>query len=89
MQGSSKSAKWPGLSLAGIFVESMDTSFSAKGDELPRQGLWGTRPKYIHTVGATGKVRFNIDKSNPFTGMFQHADQGLVRFSAAVEPSEK
>ena len=85
---SDKSASWPGLAIGGIFVEDMNPSFDSRGDELPAQGIWGNvRPKYIHTVGATGKVRFNIDPSNPFTGMFQKADLGIVRFSAAAEPT--
>ena len=86
---SDKSASWPGLKLAGIFVESMNPTFDAPGDELPSQGLWGTRSKYIHTVGATGVVKFNLDPSNPFSGMFKQADEGIIRFSAAVEPSNK
>ena len=47
----------------------MEPTFSTIGDEMPST-LWGTRKKYIHTVGVVGRVQLNVDPSNPFTGMF-------------------
>jgi len=32
----STSRKWPGIGLAEIFVEKMKTSFTTKGDEMPK-----------------------------------------------------
>ena len=66
----------------------MDTTFTAKGDELPKQGLWGTRPKYIHSVGATGKVKLRVNPDSPFGGIFEKADYGIIRLSSAVEPTK-
>ena len=66
----------------------MNPTFETKGDELPRQGLWGTRPKYIHTVGATGKCKLVVNPTSPFSGMFEKADYGLIRFSSAIEPTK-
>ena len=47
--------------LPGIFVESMEPTFSAPGDAMPPGVIYGTRTKYIHSVGAVGKVKFVAD----------------------------
>lgn len=62
-------------------MESMDKSFTVAGDEMPSDRL-----KYIHSVGATGKVKF-VHKGGKYTGIFQGADYGLIRLSSAAEPS--
>ena len=66
----------------------MKPTFDTKGDELPKQGLWGTRPKYIHSVGATGKCHLNVSPDSPFSGMFEEANYGIVRLSSAIEPTK-
>ena len=42
----------------GIFLESMDLTFN-QGDAMAPGTFYGTRRKYIHSVGAHGKFRFN------------------------------
>ena len=46
------------------------------------------RPRYIHVVGVHGKVKFNAVKGNKYTGTFQGADYGLIRFSSASPPGK-
>jgi hypothetical protein len=48
--------------------------------------FWGSRNKYIHSVGPVGKVKFIAASSNPFDGVFTGADYGLLRFSSASAP---
>ena len=45
------------MKLLGIFAESMEPTFSHTGDAMPEK-TFGYRQKYIHTVGAVGKVKF-------------------------------
>lgn len=67
----------------------MDVTFDHPGDALKGLAL-RKRPKFIHSVGVTGQVSFVPNKNaRHFTGMFQGADLGIVRFSSAAEPSEK
>ena len=75
-------------SLAGIFVESMAPTFDGKGDAMPAGALYGQRTKYIHSVGAVGKVKFLPEPGHPYTGIFKGANYGLVRFSSAAAPSK-
>merc|ERR1719329_557431 len=73
-------SKFP--SPGGIFLISMDKSFDTAGDVMP-----SGRAKFIHAVGATGKVKF-VHKGGKYTGIFQGADYGLIRLSSAAEPSD-
>ena len=72
--------------MIGLFTESMCSTFRSQGDELPweRNLVWS---KYIHTVGAVGQVVWRSVGDHPYTGIFQGASKGIVRFSLAVEPS--
>jgi hypothetical protein len=82
------SGKFPSVvELPGIFLESMEPSFSGKGDAMPAGSLYGTRTKYIHSVGAVGKVKFVAKSTSPYTGIFKGADQGLIRLSSAAAPT--
>ena len=56
---------------------------------MPTNWLTGLRTKYIHSVGVVGKVKLVLDSSanNAYTGLFQGADQGLIRLSSALQPS--
>jgi len=65
----------------------MDPTFSTPGDKMPTNPLGGTRAKYIHAVGVVGKVKFESSGKHPFTGVWEGAQYGLVRFSSAAEPS--
>jgi len=86
------SGSWPGLlELPGIFIESMCPTLRAPGDELPyEEGLLtsGYRKKYIHSIGTVGQVEWRNLGDHPYTGIFEGASQGIVRFSLAKEPSE-
>lgn len=68
-----------GIKLAGIFVESMNPTFTHVGDTLP-----DGRVKYIHSVGVVAKVAFTPEAGqNAYSGVFEGADSGLLRLSVA------
>lgn len=71
--------------MPGLFVESMAPVFNTVGDEM-EHGWTGYRSKYIHTVGVTGKVKFVMNHTSRYTGIFEGADYGFIRMSAAAEP---
>jgi len=52
-------------------LESMAPTFEQKGDVMHKE-WFKTRTKFIHSVGAIGKVRF-VPVQNQFTGLFQGA----------------
>jgi len=75
--------------LVGIFTEDMCLTMRTVGDMLPwEEHIFGDhwRNKYIHTVGAVGQVEWKNLGGHPFTGIFEGASQGIVRFSLAKEP---
>jgi len=67
----------------------MEPTFTTKGDELPKGNVYGTRGKYIHTIGSLGKVKLVSNGNHPYTGLFRGADQGFARMSEAKKPSAK
>lgn len=73
---SKESGSWPNQ--AGIFAESVKTSFDDYSDVFP-----GGRTKYIHSVGAVAKISLVADPSSPFSGSFQGSPHGLIRISTA------
>ena len=69
----SNSGNFPSsLAFAGIFAESMEPTFSTKGDAM-EVGSFGLRTKYIHSVGTVGKVSLKSNGNHPFTGIFEDA----------------
>lgn len=83
------SQAWKGaLGIAGFLAESMQPTVSWLADTLPYSWLGGKRSKYIHTVGAVGKVKFvPTANSEGYTGMLESgADYGLIRFSCGAQP---
>jgi len=55
---------------------------------MPAGVLYGTRTKYIHSVGATGKVVFRRYQSKAqYSGIFEGADHGFIRLSTASKSS--
>lgn len=52
------------LKLGGIFIEPMDKTFKTHGDEMPVCLLGLPRVKYIHSVGAVGKVKYISNNNN-------------------------
>jgi len=63
-------------------------SFDTVGDAMPKGQIYGTREKYIHTVGSTVQIKLETVK-NPFTGMFQGSDTGFIRMSTAAPADAK
>jgi len=74
--------------MVGIFTERMNPTFDTKGDAMPAGDLWGTRRKYIHSVGTVGKVKFVSDGNHDYTGIFKGADYGYLRASSGQKPSK-
>ena len=76
-------AGWPpASSLAYLFIESMKPTVTEFTDEMPEG-----RYKLIHSVGGAASVRLELQE-NPYTGLFQGSDYGLIRFASAKEPKE-
>jgi len=66
----------------------MEPTFHTKGDTMASELLGlSTRKKYIHSVGATGKVRFVSSGNHPYTGIFEGANHGIIRLSSAAKPT--
>lgn len=78
------SSKFPSaLELLGLFKESVRVSFDRHSDAFP-----AGRKKFIHSVGATAKVSFVSNGKHKYTGLFKGASSGLLRLSAAKQPTE-
>lgn len=79
--------KWfSSAEFAGFFIESMDPTIHWVGDTF-QNGFTGARNKYIHTVGTTATCKFVPTKnSEGYTGVFQGADHGVIRFSVGAQP---
>lgn len=73
--------------LIGIFAESMEPSFSTAGDSMAKGLIYGTRTKYIHSVGVVGKVKFVPTKANTYSNAMGGSDYGLIRLSSAAAPT--
>ncbi|GMH63685.1 hypothetical protein TrRE_jg10170 [Triparma retinervis] len=74
---------WPPASaLPYLFIESMTPTVSEVTDEMPEG-----RYKLIHSVGGAASIKFDF-QPNPYTGLFQEANYGLIRFASAKEPKE-
>lgn len=84
------SAPWFSVpEMVGLFTEDMCPVMRTVGDMLPWEfGIFedGWRNKYIHTVGAVGQVEWKNLGGHSFTGLFEGASHGIVRFSLAKEP---
>eukprot|EP00928_Gymnodinium_smaydae_P055383 TRINITY_DN38943_c0_g1_i1.p1 TRINITY_DN38943_c0_g1~~TRINITY_DN38943_c0_g1_i1.p1 ORF type:complete len:410 (-),score=70.34 TRINITY_DN38943_c0_g1_i1:244-1473(-) len=72
----------PGV-LLGIMAESVMVSFNSSADVFPEK-----RKKYIHSVGVVGGVRFDSSGDHGYSGLFQGAEHGVIRFSSAKEPTK-
>ena len=62
----------------------MDVTMKLASDWMPEG-----REKPIHTYGAVAGVKFVSEEGNPYTGLFNTAEHGLVRLSLANKPSEE
>eukprot|EP00351_Strombidinopsis_sp_SopsisLIS2011_P002796 CAMPEP_0116887706 /NCGR_PEP_ID=MMETSP0463-20121206/22329_1 /TAXON_ID=181622 /ORGANISM="Strombidinopsis sp, Strain SopsisLIS2011" /LENGTH=206 /DNA_ID=CAMNT_0004550941 /DNA_START=28 /DNA_END=647 /DNA_ORIENTATION=- len=72
--------------LATLYTESEEPTFATPGDEMA-EARFGYRLKLIHTVGVVGKVKFTSNNNHSYTGIFEGADYGYARLSAAIEPN--
>jgi hypothetical protein len=76
------------VQLGGMFLEDMTPTMKAPGDAMPNGVLWGSRTKYIHSVGTVGKIKYvSEDNDDDYTGIFKGAEHGLIRLSSAAQPS--
>mmetsp|Transcript_23977 Transcript_23977/g.58038 ORF Transcript_23977/g.58038 Transcript_23977/m.58038 type:complete len:450 (+) Transcript_23977:2-1351(+) len=75
--------KYPNL--AGIFAESVMTSFDNFREEMP-----AGRVKYIHSIGAMCQIKTKIASDSPFTGLLEANAQisGMVRMGGAAPLSK-
>eukprot|EP00746_Dinoflagellata_sp_MGD_P012408 gnl/MRDRNA2_/MRDRNA2_126460_c0_seq1.p1 gnl/MRDRNA2_/MRDRNA2_126460_c0~~gnl/MRDRNA2_/MRDRNA2_126460_c0_seq1.p1 ORF type:complete len:429 (-),score=66.26 gnl/MRDRNA2_/MRDRNA2_126460_c0_seq1:177-1463(-) len=77
----------PGV-LTGIMGESVRVSFESSSDVFPHP-----RKKYIHGVGVVAPISFKSAGNSinwgkhKYTGLFQGAEYGFIRFSSAKCPS--
>lgn len=85
-----KQASWYNVAQMGtIMTESMAPTFETEGDELGGGVVYGTRGKWIHTVGTVGQVEWVNKGGHPYTGIFEGANKGFIRTSLAKEPHKK
>lgn len=71
--------------LTGIMGESVRQTFEASSDIFPHLQT-DKRSKWIHSVGLHGAVRFESTNNHSYTGLFQGAEYGIIRFSSAKAP---
>ena len=64
----------------------MAPTFDTNSDAMPIIN-GHLRVKYVHSVGVAGKFKFISNGSHPYTGVFEGADYGILRFSSAFKPS--
>ncbi|KAJ3316758.1 hypothetical protein HDV06_002896 [Boothiomyces sp. JEL0866] len=71
-----------------LLVESMHPTVDTVSDELPMEQRFFSstrRQKRVHGAGAVAKVKFTA-VANQYTGLYQGAENALIRFSLATEP---
>lgn len=78
------------LQLGELFIESMNTSFITRADDMPKQYIGGffDRKKLVHTVGVSVLVKFKVEATQfNYTGILKTgSDSALLRFSLAAKP---
>lgn len=68
--------------IRSIVRDFFGVTMDRQADELP-----DGRFKHIHTYGSVARIAFESDAEvNPYTGLFQGAECGLIRLSAAAKP---
>ena len=69
-----------------VLVETYDHTLHFKGDTF-ENGMFGPNEKFIHTVGATRKIKFVPNKnSEGWTGLLKEGgDYGIIRLSSAAK----
>ena len=78
------------ISMIELFTENLQLSFTSVSDQMPTRSVLGTqhhRKKLIHSVGAVAPAKFvKMPGSNNYTGLFEGADNLIIRMSHAVKP---
>jgi len=67
--------------VTGIMGESVRVSFDAQSDVFPQK-----RTKVIHSVGVVAPIEWVSFGNHSYSGLFQGAEHGLIRLSAAKQP---
>jgi hypothetical protein len=63
----------------------MTETFKNKGDAMPKgKDGFKTRQKFIHSVGAVGKVKFVSNRNHTYSGLLRGADHAIIRLSSAA-----
>jgi len=65
----------------------MSPTFETVSDAMPETWTGSTRTKYIHSVGVVSKCKFVSTGDHTYTGIFEGADTGFCRLSAAAKPT--
>ena len=64
----------------------MKTSLEWVGDTVESSWL-GKRDKNLHTVGVVASVKYvPVPNNEGYTGVFEGADHGVIRFSTGPQP---
>ena len=78
------------LSMVELFTENVHLTFSTISDQIPTRSVLGTkhhRKKLIHSVGVVAPAKFvKVEGSNNYSGVFEGADNAIIRMSHAVKP---
>lgn len=71
----------------GIVKAYLTVTMEHESDQMPEIAGVG-RTRAIHPYGSIAKVEFVADPDQPFSGMFEGVECGLVRMSLAAQPTE-
>jgi hypothetical protein len=72
------------IDVIGLFLTRLRKKMDWLSDETPPK--WR---KAIHAHGSIAKIKFIPTSDNPFTGLFQGADYGLLRLSLVGDPAKR
>jgi len=62
-------------------------TFDTSADVFPQTSAY-SRSKYVHSVGATGGIRFDSNGNHSYKGLFQGAEHGIIRLSSGFDPKD-
>lgn len=66
-------------------IGDFDYTLNWIGDTHFDDPIDGNSPKWIHSVGAVGAVKFiPVENSEGYTGIFKGAQYGIIRFSTSL-----
>ncbi|CDW71817.1 UNKNOWN [Stylonychia lemnae] len=90
IKANQQSHAWLGAAaLPGFLAEKMDPTLKWVADTVPFSAEAGMRQKFTHTVGVHATCEFvPTILGNQYTGIFQGAQYGIIRFSTGPQPDE-